>query len=211
MAATSQSRSGPSAFDKASLLRKHPLFRELGHEVHDWIAAYATTKHVQRGETIFVKGDVGTCLFAVTIAQPGSWRVLVHERRRDSDDRETHVPIAAGTASESDQGGFEFGGLSEGPLVEGTETAIRRAEQGEKGEELHKGRFEPFLAIAPAIRVAALWLKNLDDESGNADIILAIPPSRPELTPYQAMTAGEFLTVLRRLAEKLPAVDQTAK
>lgn len=53
------------AFDKAALLSGHPLFRELGQEVRERIGAYATTRHVERGATIFMKGDPGTCLFAV--------------------------------------------------------------------------------------------------------------------------------------------------
>lgn len=51
--------------DKAILLNNHPLFRELGHEAHARVSAYATTRHVARGETIFMKGDDGACLFAV--------------------------------------------------------------------------------------------------------------------------------------------------
>ena len=51
--------------DKAILLSNHPLFRELGREAHARVAAYATTRHVARGETIFMKGDAGASLFAV--------------------------------------------------------------------------------------------------------------------------------------------------
>jgi CRP/FNR family cyclic AMP-dependent transcriptional regulator len=65
LSSTYKSLIGSPAFDKAAILSKHPLFRHLGREVHDRIAAYATTRHVGRGETIFMKGDDGTCLFAV--------------------------------------------------------------------------------------------------------------------------------------------------
>jgi CRP/FNR family cyclic AMP-dependent transcriptional regulator len=51
--------------DKAILLGNHPLFRELDREAHARVAAYATTRHVARGETIFMKGDAGASLFAV--------------------------------------------------------------------------------------------------------------------------------------------------
>lgn len=51
--------------NKAILLNNHPLFRELGHEANARVAAYATTRHVARGETIFMKGDAGASLFAV--------------------------------------------------------------------------------------------------------------------------------------------------
>jgi CRP/FNR family transcriptional regulator, cyclic AMP receptor protein len=74
LASTYKSRTGTAAIDKAALLSKHPLFRELGREVHERIAAYATTKHVARGETIFMKGDAGSSLFAVC---SGTVEVLV--------------------------------------------------------------------------------------------------------------------------------------
>ena len=60
-----KTRNGPADFDKAALLSRHPLFRALGREAHGRIAAYATTRHVARGETLFMKGDAGTSLFAV--------------------------------------------------------------------------------------------------------------------------------------------------
>jgi CRP/FNR family transcriptional regulator, cyclic AMP receptor protein len=61
----SKRRQTASPFDRSALLSAYPLFRELGREVHERIAAYATTRHVERGATIFMKGDPGTCLFAV--------------------------------------------------------------------------------------------------------------------------------------------------
>ena len=74
MALTYKSRAGSAPIDKAALLGGHPLFRELGREAHDRIAAYATTRHVARGETIFMKGDAGASLFAVC---SGTVEVLV--------------------------------------------------------------------------------------------------------------------------------------
>lgn len=65
MAPTSKSRYGVTASDKAALLSAHPLFRELGRDVHNRICNYATMREVKRGKTIFMKGDVGTGLFAV--------------------------------------------------------------------------------------------------------------------------------------------------
>ena len=74
MASTYRSRAATAPIDKAALLSKHPLFRELGRDVHERIAAYATTRHVARGETIFMKGDAGASLFAVC---SGTVEVLV--------------------------------------------------------------------------------------------------------------------------------------
>jgi CRP-like cAMP-binding protein len=51
--------------DKSAILQRHALFRELGPELCDRFAAFARMKELARGTTIFVKGDPGTCLFAV--------------------------------------------------------------------------------------------------------------------------------------------------
>jgi CRP-like cAMP-binding protein len=56
---------GISVPERAALLRRHPLFKELDPKISDRLAAQAKTKSVPRGATIFVKGDAGTCLFAV--------------------------------------------------------------------------------------------------------------------------------------------------
>jgi CRP-like cAMP-binding protein len=58
-------RSAVSMIDKTAIFRRHELFRALGPEVCDQLAAYAKTKDIARGATIFVKGSPGTCLFAV--------------------------------------------------------------------------------------------------------------------------------------------------
>jgi CRP-like cAMP-binding protein len=47
------------------LLANHFLFRDLGTEIHERLASYAKLKTVERGTTIFSKGDAGTSLFAV--------------------------------------------------------------------------------------------------------------------------------------------------
>src|SRR5438128_639010 len=65
MASDDKNRAGYRTFDKSALLANHPLFRELERTIRDKISAYATTRNVQRGATIFMKGDPGTCLFAV--------------------------------------------------------------------------------------------------------------------------------------------------
>src|SRR5215212_2788169 len=55
----------PQPFDKRAVLRDHPLFGGLGSGVIDRLAAYAHTKSMPAGTTIFAKGDPGTSLFAV--------------------------------------------------------------------------------------------------------------------------------------------------
>jgi CRP-like cAMP-binding protein len=54
---------GPQGFD---FLRSHPVFGEIGRDAIERLCAYARTRAVERGTTIFAKGDPGTALFAVS-------------------------------------------------------------------------------------------------------------------------------------------------
>jgi CRP/FNR family transcriptional regulator, cyclic AMP receptor protein len=51
--------------DKLSLLRSHPLFRDLPSAVIERLGSYMKTRRVARGTTIFAKGDPGTGLMGV--------------------------------------------------------------------------------------------------------------------------------------------------
>jgi CRP-like cAMP-binding protein len=51
--------------DNLALLRRHPLFGEIEPGHLRRLCAYATTRKLNRGTTLFVKGDPGTALFAV--------------------------------------------------------------------------------------------------------------------------------------------------
>src|SRR5438445_11250452 len=51
--------------DKLSLLRSHPLFRDLPGPVIEHLGSYMRTGRVARGPTIFSKGDPGTGLMGV--------------------------------------------------------------------------------------------------------------------------------------------------
>jgi CRP/FNR family cyclic AMP-dependent transcriptional regulator len=53
------------ARDKLSLLRSHPLFRDLAPAVIEHLGSYMKTRRVARGTTIFAKGDPGTGLMGV--------------------------------------------------------------------------------------------------------------------------------------------------
>lgn len=53
------------AFDMADIFASHPLFKVLKPVFHDRLRAYAKTRNVKSGSTIFSKGDAGTSLFAV--------------------------------------------------------------------------------------------------------------------------------------------------
>ena len=51
--------------DKLSLLRSHPLFRDLPPGVIEHLGSYMKTRRVARGTSIFAKGDPGTGLMGV--------------------------------------------------------------------------------------------------------------------------------------------------
>jgi CRP/FNR family transcriptional regulator, cyclic AMP receptor protein len=51
--------------DKLSLLRSHPLFRDLPSAVIEHLGSYMKTRRVARGTAIFAKGDPGTGLMGV--------------------------------------------------------------------------------------------------------------------------------------------------
>ena len=51
--------------DKFSVLREHPIFRDLDPAALDQLRRYCKTRSVKRGTTIFSKGDPGNSLFAV--------------------------------------------------------------------------------------------------------------------------------------------------
>src|SRR5437870_6293378 len=51
--------------DKLSLLRSHPLFRDLPGPVIEHLGSYMRTRRVARGTTIFSKGDPGAGLMGV--------------------------------------------------------------------------------------------------------------------------------------------------
>ncbi len=61
----SESRRSLSASERMALLRKHPLFGQLATELLERLSSYATMRTMQRGATIFAKGDPGNSLYAV--------------------------------------------------------------------------------------------------------------------------------------------------
>jgi CRP/FNR family cyclic AMP-dependent transcriptional regulator len=58
-------KQGERTRDKLSLLRSHPLFRDLPPGVIEHLGSYMKTRGVARGTSIFAKGDPGTGLMGV--------------------------------------------------------------------------------------------------------------------------------------------------
>jgi CRP-like cAMP-binding protein len=65
MPSRQESRRSLSSSDKLALLRGHPLFGAIAPELLERLSAYATTRGIARGDTIFAKGDPGNSLYAV--------------------------------------------------------------------------------------------------------------------------------------------------
>jgi CRP-like cAMP-binding protein len=55
--------------DRLAFLRNHPIFSALGPELLRQLQAHALEQLVERGQTVFSKGDVGTSLFAILEGQ----------------------------------------------------------------------------------------------------------------------------------------------
>lgn len=65
MSISSHDRPSGRIPDKLALLRYHVLFRELPAPVIERLGSYMKTRKIQRGDTIFTKGDPGTGLMGV--------------------------------------------------------------------------------------------------------------------------------------------------
>jgi hypothetical protein len=124
------------------------------------------------------------------------WRFLVHEGTR---------VVAAVDAVQTDKGEYLFGQVNEGPFTVGTEDAIRRAE---KLDQVHRGRFVPVFLLVPALYAAALWL---EDQDGDADLVMTMPPAPKNLSAFGPMEVHPFLAVLEGLAALVPAEDKKSK
>ena len=118
-------------------------------------------------------------------AQKKGWRFLVHNGKK---------VVATINTSLGRKGKHQFGHITVGPFVVGTERAIRLSE---RLEPVKSGRFELLLLQAPAIHVVALWLRNLEND---ADLIVPIKPAPKPLRPNRAVLPPKFMAVVAKLA-----------
>jgi hypothetical protein len=134
--------------------------------------------------------DISSC--AVNMG----WRFLVQQRRIDAA-KTTFDPIAAITAIDIGGGRFVLGETNESPFVQGSQTAVRRAELL---EVVREQSFEAVLLSAPAVYVVALWLSS---KTGGGGMVLPIPPLPPGVIPYEPVTEADFLKTLSALARSV--------
>ncbi|HII93575.1 MAG TPA: hypothetical protein HA262_15860 [Methanosarcina sp.] len=90
-----------------------------------------------------------------------------------------------------------FAGTNEGPLVEGTEKAIKAAEEQ---SEIKKGNFEARLLFVPALHVTALWLA---DKERKADFAVPIKPVPSPLIPNKLIPLEDLLVILQEKARSV--------
>ena len=131
---------------------------------------------------------IGDWRFLVEIKQPSALTMADH--RRD----ENAQPVLAAKIATDSTGAFKLAELNDGPFVQGTAEAVRRAEAL---DVVQRENFDALLLYVPAIHVVALWLQNATPEK---DILLVIPPSNSALPPYQPLTSDRFVQIVSGLA-----------
>jgi hypothetical protein len=129
-------------------------------------------------------------------AQKKGWRFLVHNGKD---------VVATINTFLGRNGKHQFGHITDGPFVAGTERAIRRAETL---EPVQNGRFELLLLQAPAIHVVALWLRNL---ANGADLLVPISPAPNGLRPDHALSTSDFMAAAAKLASQVQSDHAEAR
>ena len=116
-------------------------------------------------------------------AQLKGWRYIIFEGDR---------PLAAAELS-GDEGALDFSNINRGPFVESTVEGVGRAEVL---EVVREEDFELRLLDIPGLYVTALWLH------GPRDLIIPLPPTRPELEPFAVYEEEALVERLSGRAEQ---------
>lgn len=88
-----------------------------------------------------------------------------------------------------------FAQVNEGPLVKGTESAIRSAKEH---KDVKKSEYEVRILMIPALYTSALWLVDI---KGGKDMAIPIAPASLSLEPDKPITIEKLLVVLRKEAK----------
>lgn len=106
------------------------------------------------------------------------------------------APFAAAELGVDDSGGgLEFSQLNRGPFVGSTIEGVGLAENL---DAVRNNNYEPRLLKIPSLYIIALWLYGQNSE----DIIIPLPPTRPELKAYDSYTEEAFTTAIREAANR---------
>jgi hypothetical protein len=105
-------------------------------------------------------------------------------------------PMAAAELGIDQLGGsLEFSQLNQGPFVSSTIEGVSIAADL---DTVRNNNYELRLLKIPSLYIIALWLHS----QGAQDIIIPIPPTRPELTPYDSYSEESFLQAIHEAAVK---------
>ena len=118
--------------------------------------------------------------------EPGGWRFLIHHGDK---------VVAAVDTVIGKNGKHRFGHIYEGPLVAGTEEAIRFAEEH---ATIRSSNFQPILVIAPSLSVSFLLLRNRTTNC--SDHLIALPPLFAGLQGGELLRPEDVATVLRNIS-----------
>jgi hypothetical protein len=92
-------------------------------------------------------------------------------------------------------GGLEFSQINHGPFVGST---VRGVSVAEELDSVRTNNYEPRLLKIPALYIIALWLHSYSEP----DMLIPLPPTRPELTAYVPYAESDFSSILRGVAVK---------
>jgi len=95
-----------------------------------------------------------------------------------------------------------FAQVNEGPLVQGTQSAIKAASTN---KDIKTGNYEVRLLMIPALYTAALWLV---DTKGGEDMAIPIAPVALPLEPDKPIPVETLLVVLRKAAKSTLATQK---
>ena len=107
------------------------------------------------------------------------------------------VPVAADVQLRAEQ--LVFGGLHQGPFVNGFSEEVRRASAD---PELQAKAYEPRLLQIPALYVVALWLH---EPASTGDVFIPLRPVNPALEPGRRYSRDQLQAALLQAATKVRA------
>jgi hypothetical protein len=126
-------------------------------------------------------------------ASQKSWRYLVKQEEK---------VVASADALICPDKKPVFSHINEGPLVEGTVSAIQVANAN---EEVKKGQYIARLIMVPALYFAALWLV---DSTKKRDLAIPIEPAPAPFVANKVIPLEELKTTLQKLAKSSLASQQ---
>ncbi len=108
--------------------------------------------------------------------------------------------VLEGYCDENDEN-HEFGGVNQGPFVEGTRSVLAMAENLESVADLE---FEVAMIKIPSLYIMSLWLQHEDRTN---DIFIPFGPVNNELEADRVYNSAEFENALLSAAQTKPTFD----